>query len=199
MYLPSLCQSLLCTRQLLFFSVHQQRLVLERLLAESACMLLNDLPHDHVQVLLLAILLKLLGLRLLLLAVPAQVGHLLHGQDGIRVALVYHTVRHALLVDLPVIDLLLQAVVHHKAVHKTGFFLTISAQNIMVTVKPAHNMFSRSEDEFFSHLKIEKKNGLIKPYILFVFSPKDWLSLLWSLTITAPIFKRIYFIDKTKT
>lgn len=123
---PALRQSLLCTGQLLLLPVDQQRLVLEGLLAESARMLLNDLPHYHIQVLLLAVLLKLLSLRLLLLAVPAQVGDLFHGQHGVRVALVHHAVGHALLVDLPVVDLLLQTVVHHQAVHKTGLFLAIS-------------------------------------------------------------------------
>lgn len=59
--------------------------------------------------------------------IEAEIGDLLHREHCVRVALVDDAVRHALLVDLSVVDLLLQTPVHHEPVHETRLLLTVSA------------------------------------------------------------------------
>lgn len=66
--------------------------------------------------------------RYLLVIIEAEVSDLLHREHGVGVTLVHDAVGHALLVDLPVVDLLLETAVHHETVYETRLSLPVTAK-----------------------------------------------------------------------
>ena len=71
------------------------------------------------------------GVRVLLLLIDQTVD-IPGAQVGIRVHLIHNPVSHALLVHLPIIDLLLQGIVSDKSVHMGLLLLAIPSGEIQI-------------------------------------------------------------------
>lgn len=68
----------------------------------------------------------------LFIIIKAEISDLLHREYSVRVALIDDPVSHALLVDLSIIDLLLEATVHYETVHEAGLPLPVSRSNTIL-------------------------------------------------------------------
>ena len=119
-----LCQLLLSCRELVVFPVHQQGLVRKRglgqLVTEPLDHVLDNLVFVHLHLVRHVLTLGVLRL------VTKQAVNLPATEMSVRVQFVYNPVRHALLVDLPVVDLLLERVVGDQSVHVSILLLTVS-------------------------------------------------------------------------
>ena len=79
--------------------------------------------------------------------IPAQAGHVFQGEMGFGITLVHDTIGHALFVDLAVVYLLLETVVHHETVDVTILLLTvperIDDENQSLSQGPKNGKFAR--------------------------------------------------------